>query len=194
MYSQGISLERREASMAKAIKKIEPITLSPEEMKQQELAELGDALLKHKDAVLETLNVIGAMHERGILELLSGLFGQGEKVLHILVKAADKPENMNTIKNLLLMMGTMGMINVKQLEPLLLKLNSGIARVAETRDNDEEKTGFLDLARALKDKEINRSVTLLLNFLKGMGEETEHLEKNTNAPKAKHRQTGETQE
>ncbi|HEY4551660.1 MAG TPA: DUF1641 domain-containing protein [Bacillaceae bacterium] len=180
--------------MAKAIKKIEPITLSPEEMKQQELAELGDALLKHKDAVLETLNVIGAMHERGILELLSGLFGQGEKVLHILVKAADKPENMNTIKNLLLMMGTMGMINVKQLEPLLLKLNSGIARVAETRDNDEEKTGFLDLARALKDKEINRSVTLLLNFLKGMGEETEHLEKNTNAPKAKHRQTGETQE
>jgi uncharacterized protein YjgD (DUF1641 family) len=88
----------------------------------------------------------------------------------------DKPENTNTLKNLLLLSGSLGMINVKQLEPFLLKLNSGVARVAEYKDT-EEKTGYFDILRSLKDPEINKSITILLQFLKGMGQDTQHYEK-----------------
>jgi uncharacterized protein YjgD (DUF1641 family) len=167
--------------MAKAITHIQRKTLSEEEKRKKDLMEVEDALIDNKEAILESLKVMRNMHDRGVLSLLSGLFGQGDKVLDILVRAADKPETSNTLKNLLLMAGTLGMINVKQLEPFLLKIDSGIARVAEAGDT-QEKTSFFDLAKSLKDPEINRAVTLLLTFLKGMGQETKELERNTQLP------------
>ncbi|MGD6901979.1 DUF1641 domain-containing protein [Bacillus infantis] len=167
--------------MAKAITHIQRKTLSEEEKRKKDLMEVEDALIENKEAILESLKVMRNMHDRGVLSLLSGLFGQGDKVLDIFVRAADKPETSNTLKNLLLMGGTLGMINVKQLEPFLLKIDSGIARVAEAGDT-QEKTSFFDLAKSLKDPEINRAVTLLLTFLKGMGQETKDLERNTQLP------------
>jgi uncharacterized protein YjgD (DUF1641 family) len=167
--------------MAKAIKKIERIVISEEDKRKRDLEEVETALLENKEAILESLKVMKHMHECGVISLLSGLFGQGDKVLDVLVKAADKPEATNMLKNLLLMGGMLGLLNVKQLEPFILKVNSGIARVAEQNDSDE-KVGYFDLARSLKDPEINRAISLLLNFLKGMGQETEHLERNTQLP------------
>lgn len=167
--------------MAKAIKQIKRIELTEEQKRRQDLEEVEEALLKNKDAILETLDVLGHMKERGVLSLASALFGQGDQVLNVLVKAADKPEATNTIKNLLLMVGVLGTLNVRQLEPLLLKLNSGIARVAEYRDNQEE-IGYFDLFRSLKDPEVNNAIGLLFEFLKGMGEDTQHLERNTQLP------------
>jgi uncharacterized protein YjgD (DUF1641 family) len=167
--------------MAKAITQIQRKTLSEEEKRKKDLMEVEDALIDNKEAILESLKVMRNMHDRGILSLLSGLFGQGDKVLDILVRAADKPETSNTLKNMLLMAGTLGMINVKQLEPFLLKIDAGVARMAEAGDIPE-KTSYFDLAKSLKDPEINRAITLLLAFLKGMGQETKELERNTQLP------------
>lgn len=50
--------------------------------------------------------------------------------------------------------------------------------MAEYKDTDE-KTSYFDLVRSLKDPEINKAVTILMQFLKGMGQETEHYEKTT---------------
>jgi uncharacterized protein YjgD (DUF1641 family) len=167
--------------MAKAINNIKRFELTPEDKRRKDLEEVENALIENKEPILELLTAVGHMHDRGVLSLLNGLFGQGDKVLNVLVKALDKPEATNTIKNLLLMVGTLGTINVQQLEPLLLKLNSGIARVAEYKETDE-KTSYFDLVRALKDPEVNRAVTLLITFLKGMGEDTSEMERNTQLP------------
>ncbi|MET3728507.1 uncharacterized protein YjgD (DUF1641 family) [Fictibacillus halophilus] len=166
--------------MAKAIKNVQKQTITREEKRSNDLREVEDALIKNKTAILQTLEIMNHMNEKGILPLLNGLFGQGDKVMDIAVKAMDKPENTNTLKNLLLLLGTLGMINVKQLEPFLLKIDAGIARVAEYKDT-EEKTSYFDLVRSLKDPEINKAVTILMQFLKGMGQETEHYEKTTGA-------------
>ncbi|PLR95135.1 DUF1641 domain-containing protein [Bacillus sp. T33-2] len=167
--------------MAKAIKKIERIVVSEEEKRKRDLDEIETALLGNKDAILESLKVIGHMHDRGVLALLNGLFGQGDKVLDLLVKKMDTPETANMLKNLLLLVGVLGTLNVRQLEPILLKINTGIARVAEYKDTDDE-TGYFDIVRSVKDPEINRAITLLLTFLKGMGEDTSELERNTQLP------------
>lgn len=163
--------------MANATTKITKLELSEEDKRKRDLREVEDALVSNKTAILESLKLMQHMQDRGILPLLNGLLGQGDKVLHVLVKAMDKPENTNTLKNMLLMLGVLGTINVQQLEPLLIKLNKGVERVAEAKDTNK-KTGYLDMVRALKDPEINRALTLMLTFLKGVGEETEHMEKN----------------
>jgi uncharacterized protein YjgD (DUF1641 family) len=164
--------------MAKAIKKVQRLNLSEEQQRTKDLREVEDALISNKKAILETMDIMNHMQDKGVLALLNGLFGQGDKVLDIAVKAMDKPENTNTMKNLLLLLGTLGLINVKQLEPFLLKVNSGIARVAEYKDTDE-RTGYFDLVRSLKDPEINKAITILMQFLKGMGQDVEAYEKTT---------------
>lgn len=168
--------------MAKAITKIQHIELSEEQRRRMDLEEIETALLDNKEAILQSLDIVRHMNDRGVLSLLSGLFSEGDKVLNVLVKAADKPEATNTLKNLLLMVGVLGTINVQQLEPLLLKLNSGIARVAEYKDNEDEKLGYFDIVRSLKDPEINNALSLLFEFLKGMGEDTSGLERTTQLP------------
>ncbi|MFC0187523.1 DUF1641 domain-containing protein [Fictibacillus aquaticus] len=162
--------------MAKAIKNVRKLTVSAEEQRASDLREVEDALIQNKEAILQTMEIMNHLQDKGILSLLNGLFGQGDKVMHVLVKAMDKPEATNTIKNMLLLLGTLGMINVKQLEPFLLKINSGVARVAEFKDT-EEKTSYFDLVRSLKDPEINKAITILMQFLKGMGQDTEDLER-----------------
>lgn len=168
--------------MAKAITNIQHIELSEEQRRRMDLEEIETALLDNKEAILKSLDIVRHMNDRGVLSLLSGLFSEGDKVLNVLVKAADKPEATNTLKNLLLMVGVLGTINVQQLEPLLLKLNSGIARVAEYKDNEDEKLGYFDIVRSLKDPEINNALSLLFEFLKGMGEDTSGLERTTQLP------------
>ncbi|MCM3728976.1 DUF1641 domain-containing protein [Neobacillus cucumis] len=167
--------------MAKAIKKIERIELSEEEKRKKDLRQIEDSLIKNKQALLDTLDLVKHMHDRGVISLLSGLFAEGDKVLQILIKKADSKETANTLKNLLLMAGVLGTLNVKQLEPILLKLNAGIARVSESKDDDGE-IGYFDIVRSLKDPEINRSIAFFFEFLKGMGSETSHLERTTQLP------------
>ena len=161
--------------MAKAIKKIKRIEISEEEKRANDLKEIEDALIDNKDALLETLSVVGGMKERGILTLMNGLFGEGDRVLKVIVDLLNVPENTTALKNLMLLFGAAGKINVQDLEPLLLKINAGIENVAENSEG-MEKTGYLDLLRALKDPEINRSLTILITFLKGMGKDTENEE------------------
>jgi uncharacterized protein YjgD (DUF1641 family) len=177
--------------MAKAIKNVHKIPVSEEQQRSNDLREVEDALVKNKEAILQTLEIMNHMQDKGLLALLNGLFGQGDKVLDIAVKAMDKPENTNTMKNLLLLLGTLGMINVKQLEPFLLRIDAGIARVADYKDTDE-KTGYFDLVRSLKDPEINKAITILMQFLKGMGQDTEPYEKTTqDTPEKRTNQTKE---
>lgn len=167
--------------MAKATKVIQRIEITPEEQERRDRAEIDKALVENKDAIIASLKIAGQLKERGILDMLSALLSQGDKVLDILVKTADTPETSNMLKNLLLLGGTLGVLNVSQLEPFILKINSGIARVAEHKDS-EERTSYFEAAKSLRDPEINRAVTLLLTFLKGMGEDTKSMERNTQTP------------
>lgn len=167
--------------MAKATKVIHRIELSEEEKRKRDLESIENTLLENKEVIEETFEILKHMQDKGILTLLNGMFGQGDKVLDILVKTADKPETANSIKNLLLMFGTLGTLNVQQLEPMILKLNTGIARVAELSES-EEKAGYMTLLKSLNDPEFKRSIAVAATFLKGLGEKQDDLERTTQRP------------
>ncbi|MFF2456956.1 DUF1641 domain-containing protein [Peribacillus simplex] len=167
--------------MAKATKVINRITLNDEERRRIELEEIERTLLENKEVIKETFEVMKGMQDRGILSMVNSLLKEGDKVLNILVKTADTPETSNTLKNLLLILGTLGSLNVQQLEPLILKVNSGIARVAEA-DKTPDKPSYLALMRSLNDQEVKQAMTFLMTFLKGMGEDTSDLERTTQLP------------
>ncbi|MEY8190363.1 DUF1641 domain-containing protein [Peribacillus simplex] len=167
--------------MAKATKVINRITLSDEERRRIELEDIERTILENKEVIKETFEVMKGMQDRGILSMVNSLLKEGDKVLNILVKTADTPETANTLKNLLLILGTLGSLNVQQLEPLILKVNSGIARVAEA-GKTPDKPSYLALMRSLNDQEVKQAMTFLMTFLKGMGEDTSGLERTTQLP------------
>ena len=178
--------------MAKATKVINRISISDEERRRIELEDIERTLLENKEVIKETFEVMKGMQDRGILSMVNSLLKEGDKVLNILVKTADTPETANTLKNLLLILGTLGTLNVQQLEPLILKVNSGIARVAEF-DKTPEKPSYLTLLRSLNDQEFKHAMTFLMTFLKGMGEDTSDLERTTQLPENQHlHKTNET--
>ena len=78
--------------MAKATKVIQRIEITPEEQERRDRAEIDKALVENKDAIIASLKIAGQLKERGILDMLSALLSQGDKVLDILVKTADTPE------------------------------------------------------------------------------------------------------
>ncbi|OAH60342.1 hypothetical protein AWH49_16875 [Domibacillus aminovorans] len=165
--------------MAKPITKIHHIELTEEEKRKQDLLEIEQMLADNKEVIKELFSVINKMKDRNVLNMVNSLFGQGDRVLDIVVKAADKPETANTIKNLLLMLGMLGTLNVQQLEPVILKVNNGIARMAQA---DKEDAGYVSMIYSLSKPEVKRAISLLFTFLKGMGENKQELERTTQLP------------
>ena len=167
--------------MAKSTKVIHRLQQSDEDIRRAELASLENLLLNNKEAIQESFKILHHLQDRGVLEMGTALFAQGDKVMDILVKTADSPETTNTLKNLLLMLGTLGTLNVQQLEPIILKVNTGIARVAEL-DEEDEKGGYFTLLRSLNDPDVKRAMAVGITFLKGLGERQDEMERTTKTP------------
>lgn len=166
--------------MAKPITKIHRIELTEEEKREQDLLEIEQMLADNKEVIKDLLSILNKMNDRKMLTMVNSLFGQGDRVLDIVVKAADKPETANTIKNLLLLLGMLGTLNVQQLEPVMLKVNNGIARMAQA--DKEEDAGYGSMIGSLASPEVKRAIGLLLTFLKGMGENKKEFERTTQMP------------
>ncbi|SFQ14099.1 DUF1641 domain-containing protein [Salibacterium halotolerans] len=167
--------------MAEKIQHIQKQERTEEEQREQDLREIEDALVENKEVILKSLFTLKHADDRGVISLLHGLFADGDKVLKVLADTLNNEENTKAIRHLLLLMGVAGKLDVEKVEPLLLKVNEGLRRVGEAGDT-EEKTGYMDLVKSLKDPEVNRAVTLLLTFLKGMGQEVEEERKTGKTP------------
>lgn len=167
--------------MAKATKVIHRIERSEEELRRRDLESIETQLLDHKEAIDSLFEILKHLKDRGVLEMVTALFAQGDKVMDILVKTVDNDETTNTMKNLLLMLGTLGTLNVQQLEPLILKVNTGIARIAEL-DEKEGKMGYFTLLRTLNDPDVKRAMAVGVAFMKGLGEKEDDLERTTQSP------------
>lgn len=156
--------------MAKQISTIEPIVIDEETREQLDLNEIETALTEKKAAVLETLDLLGHLHDRGILSLLNGLFAEGEEVFSIAMKEINKPEHSRMLQNLAGMAGVLGKLDTESLKDFAEKANSGLHEAAEANPDDGPSNIF-QLLKVLKDPEINRGMTMMLNFLKGLGKE-----------------------
>ncbi|TSB45355.1 DUF1641 domain-containing protein [Alkalicoccobacillus porphyridii] len=167
--------------MAKATTTIRRKTYSEEELKEKELQEIQQLLVNHKDAIHETFEIIQHMQDRRILPMLTALFSEGDKVLNVLVKTVDNPETARALKNMLLMGGVLGTLNVDQLEPIVLKINQGIARMAEF-EKIENQSSYVSLVKAVKDPEFRVALNLTVAFLKGLGEDQDAKERTTQQP------------
>lgn len=154
--------------MAKSVMKVEHMQIDPEVKQEQEKEELLDALLDNKQTALSVITLMQKLDDRGVLDLLIGLFGQGDKVLAIAAKEMNKPGVSDALQNILKFGQIAGQLNVDKMTDLVENVNAGLDE-AQRRVDNGEKTSVFGLYKTFRDPDVNRSITALAGFLKGAG-------------------------
>src|SRR5258708_11080526 len=80
-----------------------PLKVRPRDPREPLYHRLEEAPREHVEALLTAYEVLQGLHNRGVLELLRGTLGSSDKVLQILVDAANKPEVIRGIRNLMIL-------------------------------------------------------------------------------------------
>lgn len=156
--------------MAKAIQQIERIPVVPEEKALEDKEALLAALLERRAAIEKSIHLLQRADERGLLDTITALVGQGDKVMGIVARELNKPHNSTMLVHFVKLAEMIGELDLEKLQPLIARVNKGLEKADELVSAGETTTLY-DMLKALKDPDVNRAITALFGFLKGAGSE-----------------------
>ncbi|KGP71170.1 DUF1641 domain-containing protein [Pontibacillus yanchengensis] len=154
--------------MAKAITKIKRMEMSQEQVRAKKVQKLENEIADNGESLEKAIELIKALDEAGILEALTALVKHKEDAIENIVTEANKERYTKVLENLSGFMFLLGEIDVSKVQELSTRLNQGMEGAIEGSEM-EEKTSIMNLAKALRDPEINQGITMTLHFLKGIG-------------------------
>ena len=152
--------------MAERITKIKRMQKSEEQIKQESLAEVTDAIAANKDSIMKAINIISTLDDAKILDAVSGMVNSRGVIANKFAVELNKEQYTGLITNMASLVFLLGDLNVKDLSIMLNKVNKGLSVANQASPN--QKTSITGLMSVLKDDEMNRSLTYMLNMLRGM--------------------------
>jgi hypothetical protein len=96
-----------------------PFKTRSRDFREELRVRLEQAPADHAEAILAGYEVLQGLHDRGVLELLRGVLGGGDRILEIALEAAKTPEAIHGIRNLIIMLKLAGSIDPDQLHAAL---------------------------------------------------------------------------
>ena len=152
--------------MAERITKIKRMQKSEEQIKQESLAEVTDAIAANKDSIMKAINIISTLDDAKILDALSGIVNSRGVIANKFAVELNKEQYTGLITNMASLVFLLGDLNVNDLSIMLNKVNKGLSVANQASPN--QKTSITGLMSVLRDDEMNRSLTYMLNMLRGM--------------------------
>ncbi|OYD06886.1 DUF1641 domain-containing protein [Paludifilum halophilum] len=141
--------------MAAPIDQIVRQKRTAEESRQEDLEVLLQALSENKEALLDAVEILAWLRDRGILRLLKGFLSSGEEILRDVVHLLNTPEGKRILSN------------ITQSGVLLSKLDLSRLSV-EWSDLDREKKGWREVIKEVRDPEAVTGFLMLLQMMKGL--------------------------
>jgi uncharacterized protein YjgD (DUF1641 family) len=145
-----------------------PLQLLPRDPREELRSRLDRAPLEHADALLATYEVLQGLHDCGILELLRGLLGSGDKVLETAVDAARAPESVRAVRNLLVLFKTLGEIDPDLFDGFALALPEAMQ---QAKAQGKEPPGFLAILNKFRSKDLRRGLVAVNSLLEAWGKD-----------------------
>jgi uncharacterized protein YjgD (DUF1641 family) len=144
----------------------QPITLElPKRDAREELrARLEEAPIEHAEAMLAGFEVLQGLHDQGVLELLRGVLG--EKIVDIAVDAANTPESIRGIRNLMILTKTLGSIDPEMLDKFARAIPAALEGAAKAQQ--EDPPGFWKTVGILQGAALRRGLATLNGFLEAI--------------------------
>jgi uncharacterized protein YjgD (DUF1641 family) len=150
-----------------------PLHLAPRDPHPELDSRLQQAPLDHAEAVLAAYEVLQALHDHGVLEVMRGTLGGSEKILEQVVAVASGPEAIRASRNLLLLVRTLG-----EIEPALLSdLTRAVPKALVQANAEEAKPpGLFKLVSTFWNSDFRRGLAafndLLVMFGKNLSGKT----------------------
>src|ERR1700686_495726 len=146
-----------------------PIPLElPKRHPQEELrSRLEKAPHEHAEALLAGFEVLQALHDQGVLEILRGVLGGGNKILEIVVDASKTPEAIRGIRNLVIITKILGSLDPELLKKLAEAVPDVLVGTAKAQET--EPPGFWEAFHILRNKNLRRGLVVVNNLLEVLG-------------------------
>jgi uncharacterized protein YjgD (DUF1641 family) len=143
-----------------------PLELPPRDPRAELQVRLQRAPIEHAEALLSGYDLLQLLHDRGVLNLLRGALGSGDRLTEIGVDALKKPEAVRTIRNLLILVETLGAI-----EPEALHCVAGAFPQALAAGSVQKPVppSLFSLFRHFADTDVRRGIAWVNGFLGALG-------------------------
>jgi uncharacterized protein YjgD (DUF1641 family) len=148
--------------MAKPI----PFKPAPHDSRAELQSRLQNAPVEHAEALLAGYEVLQGLHDAGVLELLRGLLGSGDRVLEIAVDVAREPESVRIIRNLVILSRMLGEIDPDIFDGIVLALPEAMR---EAKEQGKEPPGLLATLRGFRSKDLRRGIVAVNKLLEAWG-------------------------
>jgi uncharacterized protein YjgD (DUF1641 family) len=150
--------------MAKPI----PFQLPARDPREELRSRLDRAPFEHAEALLAGYEVLQGLHDTGVLDLLRGLFGAGNKMLETAAEAAQAPESQRAIRNLIVLGKTLGEIDPDLFDGFAMALPEAML---QARAQGHEPPGFLAILNKFRSKDLRRGLVAVNSLLEAWGKD-----------------------
>jgi uncharacterized protein YjgD (DUF1641 family) len=145
-----------------------PIALdaSPRDPAAELSSRLERAPAEHAEALLAAYEVLQAMHEQGVLDILRAGLSAKDQILDMAVTAANTPEAIRAIRNLLFWRSVLGGIEPEWFKGLFQAIPEGIAQATAER---KKPVRLWQILRRACSRDSLRAMAAALDFLEAFG-------------------------
>jgi uncharacterized protein YjgD (DUF1641 family) len=144
-----------------------PLELPKRDPREELRLRLEQAPAEHAEAVLAGFEVLQGLHDRGVLEMLRGVIGGGDRILEIAVEATKTPEAIRGIRNLLILTKTLGSIDPELLEKFAQAVPDALAGAAKAQET--EPPGFWGVVKIFRGSNLRRGLAVVNGLLEAWG-------------------------
>ncbi|MEO7028264.1 MAG: DUF1641 domain-containing protein [Acidobacteriaceae bacterium] len=136
---------------------------------QQELERrLAAAPRQHSEALLVAWDLLQTAHDQGILDIAQGLIGGRDAIATQLAAAANRPESIAALRNLIAMGRVLASLDPATLDHLARALD-GAAREKEA---EQKPPSLWRLFRRMASEDGRRGLSFVTTVLTGLGRST----------------------
>jgi len=143
-----------------------PLVLPTRDPRQELFSRLQNAPAEHAEALLSAYELLQGLHDRGVLDVLRGALGSGDKIVEEVVQVTNSPESIRAIRNFVIMFKTLG-----EIDPEALSCFAGAFPKALSEANvcEKEPPGLFKLLNEFRSKNLRRGLAIVNAFLEGFG-------------------------
>jgi len=145
-----------------------PLAFKPEPVDpRKELMERVEAAPReHAEALLAAWDLLEAAHQKGMLDLAQGLIGGRDIIASKVAEAANSPDGINAVRNLIALGRIVASLDADMLYKLSRALDRNPPRI------QEKPPSLLSLFRQFRGEDTRRGLAYGLDFLAAIGAAT----------------------
>jgi uncharacterized protein YjgD (DUF1641 family) len=127
---------------------------------------LSHATEEHAAALLAGLDLLQILHDKGVLDVLSGAVSAGGKISERLSSAADSTDSIRAFRNVFLMGKMLSSIDPETMRHIAAAIEETVGPNAPPQP---EAPRFISLLGYFKHKYVRRSLGLVVRFFAALG-------------------------